>query len=390
MNGAPRVYSKLDDRYARCNKFPAAATAALAAAPKTWRGLDADDITLMLQGAHAALVAVASGDGTDGFLTADMIRTVPHLKARVVDALQLAVLGRPALLHARGEDCGSPHCLAAYPWPEDEQFAYVVHDYREWNKGRRRYRLDVAKEGERKDTTLRLAMYARDRGHCRYCGRRMHFATRKGDGYAHVTRNDVAQMDHVTDAAEGLHNVATGCGPCNNQKQRRSPEEAGLKLLSLAEMWQRFPTFREWAPTDKRVVNWCTGHADLLAAWNAEAQGSTGGHAADQITDQHHAANPDQTASPDRQVIGEHDPAPGDGPQTDRPRSDQRPDVKHAYPSTGPGRKPDFGTSGPPAGIWLGSGKPVETPHAQQPARASPPIPEELWPPGATSKRPDH
>jgi 5-methylcytosine-specific restriction endonuclease McrA len=381
------LYSKLDDRYARNPKFPAAAAAALAAAPKTWRGLDADDITLMLQGGHAGLMALSSGDGTDGFLTEAMIRTFPQLKPRVLAALQLPVLGRPALVHARGDECASPHCLSRHPWPDDVQFQFVIHDYRQWNKGRRRYRLDVAKDGERKDTALRLAMYARDRGHCRYCGRFGAFATRKGDGWLQVT--GVAQMDHVTDAAGGLQNVVAGCGPCNNAKQRRTPEEAGLKLLTLAEMWQQFPTFREWAPTDKRVINWTTGHTDLMAAWDAEARQTTPITPADHITDQHHTTDHDQNPSHDPPVITDHDPAAGDDHQPAHNKPHQPADVMPAYPSTGHGRRRDP-DSGPPTDIWLGSGLPV-TPHpAHQASRASPGrhIPEELWPPGTSTTRP--
>ena len=70
-------------------------------------------------------------------------------------------------------------------------------------------------------------LFARDDYCCMYCGahrselRGRHFLTR----------------DHIVPRAQGgentWENVVTACSPCNNRKGSRTPEEAGMKLLTV-------------------------------------------------------------------------------------------------------------------------------------------------------------
>ena len=65
-------------------------------------------------------------------------------------------------------------------------------------------------------------LYARDKGRCQYCGKK-------------VTR-DEATFEHVAPRAQGgttrWENVVIACLPCNQRKGNRTPVEAGMKLLS--------------------------------------------------------------------------------------------------------------------------------------------------------------
>lgn len=69
-------------------------------------------------------------------------------------------------------------------------------------------------------------LFARDDYHCQYCGRHR----RELKGRQFLTR------DHVFPVSRGggndWENVVTSCSPCNNRKASRTPEEAGMPLLS--------------------------------------------------------------------------------------------------------------------------------------------------------------
>lgn len=80
-------------------------------------------------------------------------------------------------------------------------------------------------------------VYARDHGSCQYCGRR-------------VTRGE-ATYDHVRPRRAGgptnWTNVVISCLPCNQKKGGRTPEEAGMKLLSVPVQPASLPESRRVA-----------------------------------------------------------------------------------------------------------------------------------------------
>jgi 5-methylcytosine-specific restriction endonuclease McrA len=93
----------------------------------------------------------------------------------------------------------------------------------------------------------RLNIYARDRDTCQYCGRQL-------------PRSEL-NLDHVVPRAQGgrtsWENVVCSCVPCNLKKGGRTPDQAGLKLLTRPSRprWTPFfrgpvrrTTYREWLP----------------------------------------------------------------------------------------------------------------------------------------------
>ena len=76
-------------------------------------------------------------------------------------------------------------------------------------------------------------LFRRDRFTCAYCGQR--FAERD------------LQCEHILPQSRGgawsWMNLVSACGPCNNRKAARRPEEAGMPLLYLPYVPSRFESF---------------------------------------------------------------------------------------------------------------------------------------------------
>ncbi|UCD84860.1 MAG: HNH endonuclease [Deltaproteobacteria bacterium] len=93
----------------------------------------------------------------------------------------------------------------------------------------------------------RMNIYARDNNTCQYCGKT-------------ISRNQV-NLDHVIPRSRGgtstWENVVCCCFNCNRKKGGRTPEEAGMKLLSIPRRPKWTPyvnfsfsrlTYQEWKP----------------------------------------------------------------------------------------------------------------------------------------------
>jgi 5-methylcytosine-specific restriction endonuclease McrA len=80
-------------------------------------------------------------------------------------------------------------------------------------------------------------IFQRDKFRCQYCNIRIGQMHRGLQGGPRImTRNDLT-LDHVIPRSrpEGItrpHNLVTACKPCNQAKANRTPEEAGMKLLT--------------------------------------------------------------------------------------------------------------------------------------------------------------
>ncbi len=109
----------------------------------------------------------------------------------------------------------------------------------------------------------RFNIFRRDGGKCQYCGR----AFPKSD----------LTIDHVTPRALGgtsrWNNVVCSCASCNRRKGGRTPEQAGMKLLTkpvepqwgpFAGMYARAVRYKEWEP----FVNFVDA-----SYWNVELEG---------------------------------------------------------------------------------------------------------------------
>jgi 5-methylcytosine-specific restriction endonuclease McrA len=69
----------------------------------------------------------------------------------------------------------------------------------------------------------KLYVFERDKYMCQYCGKKI--------------IHDKATIDHVTPRSRGgkttFENTVTACAPCNTKKASKTPEQAGMKLLSV-------------------------------------------------------------------------------------------------------------------------------------------------------------
>jgi 5-methylcytosine-specific restriction endonuclease McrA len=91
----------------------------------------------------------------------------------------------------------------------------------------------------------RINIFARDKNRCQYCG--------------NVFPKNELNFDHVFPRSRGgkstWENVVTCCIPCNSRKGGRTPEEAGMRLLSM-------PKKPNWTPfANPHLGNW---HSDWL------------------------------------------------------------------------------------------------------------------------------
>lgn len=118
--------------------------------------------------------------------------------------------------------------------PRPPQGRWQYHDWRRYYKRTgAEERLERALQDERKDVSLRRAMWERDgapkadgttpdAARCVYCQRTVYRATRKGDLSP--------EMDHIWARPMGLDGIAISCRACNRLKGNRSAAEAGLTL----------------------------------------------------------------------------------------------------------------------------------------------------------------
>ena len=114
--------------------------------------------------------------------------------------------------------------------------------------------------GKRKDVRFsRENVYLRDRGRCQYCS-------------TAVPRHDFT-FDHVVPRALGGHtvwdNVVVSCTPCNRRKGRRTPVQAGMRLVqapvrptSLPDVVRLTFTWKRGMPEAWKLTS--------VAYWNAE------------------------------------------------------------------------------------------------------------------------
>ena len=123
-------------------------------------------------------------------------------------------------------------------------------------------RLFRALRGQRKHIAFsRENVYARDGGRCQYCGVKM--------------RRPQITYDHVIPRAHGgkttWENIVFACVGCNQKKGGKTPEQAGMKLLSVPVRPKKLPehirislAFRHGMPE-----SWRTWLRDF-AYWNSE------------------------------------------------------------------------------------------------------------------------
>ncbi len=91
----------------------------------------------------------------------------------------------------------------------------------------------------------RRNIYARDRNHCQYCGKRF-------------SSSDLS-LDHVTPRSRGgetsWQNLVCCCLKCNVKKGGRTPAEAGMKLVTKPVKPRRSPVVH-WKLSHTKYASW--------------------------------------------------------------------------------------------------------------------------------------
>jgi 5-methylcytosine-specific restriction endonuclease McrA len=108
----------------------------------------------------------------------------------------------------------------------------------------------VGKVGKRRGVRFsRENVYTRDKGRCQYCSKKL--------SRAEVT------YDHVVPRAKGgktrWENIVIACVSCNSRKANRTPEEAGMRLVSVPVKPKHLPeTLRLTFTREKVPGQWAS------------------------------------------------------------------------------------------------------------------------------------
>lgn len=102
----------------------------------------------------------------------------------------------------------------------------------------------------------RFYVYARDGWKCQYCGKQLPAS--------------VLTFDHVIPRAQGGRtkwtNIVTACGPCNQVKGDRTPQEAGMKLLRKPREPHWLPALLVKGLSEKTIPEQWTNYIGWLSA----------------------------------------------------------------------------------------------------------------------------
>ena len=331
-----------------------------------WEVLAAGNLDRLdaLQAAYARLKAKASHLLTDGYLTDQTALRYCRGRRGVLDRLCTPVLERPPLVHRRGDECD---CLGD-AWIDG--FDYRVHAFLRRNPSRAEYNRNRAQKADLRDARLKAMVYARDGGSCRYCrsGPLSPKAGRSRD------RRKALTYDHVDpDAPAGPDGagLVVACARCNEYKGHRTPDEADMVLLPAPDDAERaawtarglalFDPADHVAITDESPTNQQTG-ADP---------------ASDPITD----PGGDRESDPDANTTPPVYPHSGDH-QPEQPTA-------RSGKGDGPGRVGSRDPDPPSQARYRQHARPAAEPDVyHRRSRASPPLPEYVWPPGSVPARP--
>lgn len=92
----------------------------------------------------------------------------------------------------------------------------------------------------------RINVMTRDDFTCQYCGKRLPM---KALNYDHV-------VPRVLGGKTVWENIVTSCYPCNDKKGRRTPEQAGMRLLKKAHRPKTLPMTAPAMPIRKAPEQW--------------------------------------------------------------------------------------------------------------------------------------
>jgi 5-methylcytosine-specific restriction endonuclease McrA len=319
--------------------------------------------------AHMRLKSKAAHLLTNGYLTEDTALRYSRGRRRVLELLCQRELGRPPLVHRKGDVCD---CLDEV-WIDGYDFR--IHAFLKRNPSKAEYERNRAQQADRKDARLRAMVYRRDGGCCRYC-RSGPLGTTSGRS---KDRRKVRAFDHVDPdrpAGSDGDNYVTACDRCNTDKGHRLPHEADMVLLP--------------EPTEAEI-----------AAWQAR-----GPALFDRPQDRSVIApetRQDRVSDRDRDAITDRDPdAVAIGDPNDIAAGEVRPEHGGSDPEPHPQRTEKGGGTGRGAGRdpsdpRVSSSKPTQDQPPRTPShpdvyhrrsRGGPDPPDFRWPPDYTRNRP--
>lgn len=123
-------------------------------------------------------------------------------------------------------------------WWEDTGIGWCAEHLPAWEEKAYKARLElIAAElaAARERVIDAGGIFERDLGRCRYCGSSVVQGKKPRDGL-------LATRDHVLPKSRGgsghIGNMVTACQPCNNRKADMTPGEAGMAILTLAQLRQ--------------------------------------------------------------------------------------------------------------------------------------------------------
>lgn len=115
----------------------------------------------------------------------------------------------------------------------DRDDEYEVKDYLKHQRSREQIEASRAFARRRmtlnRNPELTAAIKERDRNCCRYCGIRVNWRDRKspkGGSYDHI-------LPVTAGGEDEFENLVVACKACNEKKGNRTPDQAGMKLISI-------------------------------------------------------------------------------------------------------------------------------------------------------------
>jgi hypothetical protein len=178
---------------------------------------DLERLSFEAEGLWHIVRLYCAGVGNDGQLPKAELHVAVARKISEAKARRLM-----AQLVAAGEVLEHDVTYELVKWLDDQPAAAV------WDDDTQRERW-ARNKALRRDRGLCKAIQERDANLCRYCGIRVNWTDRKGAGGG--------TYDHVDpDGLNTLDNVVVACRRCNGRKKDRTPEQAGMRLLSAAEL----------------------------------------------------------------------------------------------------------------------------------------------------------
>ena len=163
-----------------------------------------------------------------GHLTCLWLWALDNLPSGATDTEDIPVLASAGQWMGNADQFVSALIDAGFLHQEQSELA--IHDWQDYAGRLLDQRKFLAERKKRKrelydDGALTRAVRARDGDACRYCGKTVRWEDRKGP--------DGGTYDHIDpDGPNNPDNLVVACRSCNGRKGRRTPERAGLSLLT--------------------------------------------------------------------------------------------------------------------------------------------------------------